>query len=415
LGGSPEKRTRKAGYPCRIRDFVPPGYFGRFIAFSPEGRYGSWLRKLPAVIKINNTLFVHGGLTKEYAGLGLEEINLRVKESFVRYDRCADVMEPHVGGAANFEQIYRTARAITKGTYKGQISKGMVTSVRELIDLLDSPLLSSEGPLWYRGSSLENEQIERRSELIPALDTLGADSVVIGHTPTASGRISSRFNGRVLRTDVGMTFGRDPFCLVLEGDKAEALNPAKGTFELPVVENPQGQAWSRIAEQLSDDQMEDFLAAAEIKSIKPIEIKGRVFDVLELERKGLRLRAVFGAADEKPPTGKTEKDIRLRRAVHELAAYRLGRRLRLRFVPVTVARTIEGKRGVLGVWTEAVIDLPWIREQKMLDLIAQKLKEEVLEAWVFSALIDVEPRLEEAVMLIPGVPDRPFRQQPVVL
>ncbi len=379
----------------------PPGYFGRLTAFGPGGRYGAWLLGLPAVVKINGILFVHGGLTREYGALGLVEINRRVHESLVRFIKCASALESHVGGAGTFDEIYKVSRALIKGTYKGRVSNEMIASARDLIDLLDSPILSPEGPLWYRGNSLENEQIERNSELIPALEALGADSVVVGHTPTASGRITSRFNGRVFRTDVGMVHGREPFCLVFEGNRAVVFNPAAGTLEPPVAENPQGQGWNRIGEQLSDTQMEEFLATAEVKNIKTIRIEGRVFDVLELEGNGLRLRAVFGAADEKPPQGKKEKDVRLRKSIHELAAYRLDRRLGFRFVPVTVRRRIEGKNGILGVWTEAVVDLPWIREQNMLELIQEELKEEAREAWVFSALIDVEPRLEEAVMLIP--------------
>jgi hypothetical protein len=37
----------------------------------------------------------------------------------------------------------------------------------------------------------------------------------------------------------------------------------------------------------------------------------------------------------------------------------------------------------------------------MLERIVEELKEEVNKAWVFSALIDVEPRLDEAIMVIP--------------
>ncbi len=379
----------------------PPGYFGRLREFSPEGRYGRWLLDLLAVVKINGILFVHGGLTKETAALGLEEINRRVQGSLLRFIKSSRLIEPHAGGAGTFEEIFKVVRAILKGTYKGSISKEMIAAARDLAGLLDSPVLSPEGPLWYRGNSLENEQIERRGELIPALEAFGAESIVVGHTPTESGRITSRFNGRVFRADVGMGYGREPFCLVLEGKRAAVFNPATGSLETPVAENPQGQKWSRIGEQLPDAQMEEFLTTAEIKSVKPIRIQDRIFDVLELKGNGLHLRAVFGTADEKPPQGKKEKDVRLRRSIHELAAYRLDRKLRLGFVPAVVKRRIEGRNGILGVWTEAVVDLPWIKEQNMLELILEELEEEVQEAWIFSALIDVEPRLEEAVMVVP--------------
>ncbi len=379
----------------------PPGYFGRLTEFSPEGRYGRWLLGLPAVVKINGILFVHGGLTKETAASGLEEINRRLQDSLVRFIECSSVIEPYAGGAGTFEEIFRVTRAILKGTYKGNVTKEMIASARDLIGLHDSPILSTEGPLWYRGNSLENEQIERMSELIPALEALGAESVVVGHTPTASGRITSRFKNRVFRTDVGMVYGREPFCLVFEGTRAEVFDPATGSLKSPIAENPQGQEWSRIGEQLPDARLEEFLTTAEVKSVKSIRLRDRIFDVLELKGNGLHLRAVFGQADEKPPKGKNEKDVRLRKSIHELAAYRLDRRLGLQFVPVVVKRRIEGRNGILGVWTEAIVDLLWIKEENMLELILEELEEEVQEAWIFSALIDVEPRLEEAIMVIP--------------
>jgi len=47
-------------------------------AMKPDGVYGRWLRGRNAVIQINDILFVHGGLSPDYAGLPLKEINERV-------------------------------------------------------------------------------------------------------------------------------------------------------------------------------------------------------------------------------------------------------------------------------------------------------------------------------------------------
>ena len=53
----------------------PPGYFAKQQAFSPAGVYGSWLLSKPFMIVINDTAFVHAGLSEMVARLGLEGTN----------------------------------------------------------------------------------------------------------------------------------------------------------------------------------------------------------------------------------------------------------------------------------------------------------------------------------------------------
>jgi len=53
----------------------PPGYFARARAFDPNGEYGSWLLEQPTVVKVNGVVFLHGGLTRRVAALGLDAIN----------------------------------------------------------------------------------------------------------------------------------------------------------------------------------------------------------------------------------------------------------------------------------------------------------------------------------------------------
>jgi hypothetical protein len=384
-----------------FEEAYPRGFFGRLRAFAPQGHYGEWLLARPAVIKINGIVFVHGGLTREAAAGGLADINSRVQASLTRFFEYYRIIEPLVQGPSTFEKTYEVVAAIYKGTYPGRINKKAADAAKALVDLLDSAILSSEGPLWYRGNSLENEQVERANQIIPVLDELEAITLVVGHTPTGGGRITSRFNERLYRTDVGIVYGRNPFCLVFEGDEAATFNPATQTLESPFPENPQGQEWSRIEEQLSDQQLEEFLSTAEVKGVKEIAIRGLTVSLVELKGKGLHLRAFFGSGEEKAPRGKKESDVRLRRSRHEIAAYWLDRRLGFRLVPVAIPRKIGGKPGFLEIWMEAAIDKPWIEEQSMLEHIMEELKEEVDKAWVFSALIDVEPRLDEAIMVIP--------------
>ena len=62
--------------PQQIRDAWmaqhPLGWVEHKLAWSPSGELGRWATRNPAVVKIDGTLFVHGGLSAEYAKLPLE-------------------------------------------------------------------------------------------------------------------------------------------------------------------------------------------------------------------------------------------------------------------------------------------------------------------------------------------------------
>ena len=47
----------------------------RTSAMAADGKYGKWLRSLPAIVEAWDTIFVHAGLTKKVAQLGVSEIN----------------------------------------------------------------------------------------------------------------------------------------------------------------------------------------------------------------------------------------------------------------------------------------------------------------------------------------------------
>ena len=72
------RSSRRGASRATFDEEFPPGYFGRLRAFAPDGDYGAWLLTLPAVIKVNGYLFVHGGITERVAALGLDEINRQV-------------------------------------------------------------------------------------------------------------------------------------------------------------------------------------------------------------------------------------------------------------------------------------------------------------------------------------------------
>ena len=161
--------------PSEVRDAWmaehPLGWVEHRQAWSPSGELGRWATSNPAVVKIDGTLFVHGGLSAEYAKLSLDEINRRIAAAMAKAD------------------------------------DGPST-------ILYDPL----GPLWYRGLVMRDADAEalRLKELPPpkplsvdqeldaVLSAYGAQRIVIGHTPDLKG-IEFLGSGRLARIDTGIS------------------------------------------------------------------------------------------------------------------------------------------------------------------------------------------------------------------
>src|SRR5205823_14390638 len=58
----------------------PVGYFERQALFGPQGLYGKWIRSHNTAIRIDDSLFVHGGINLKYADYNLKKMNDRVRE-----------------------------------------------------------------------------------------------------------------------------------------------------------------------------------------------------------------------------------------------------------------------------------------------------------------------------------------------
>lgn len=165
----------------------PLGYAGHRKQFGPSGTYGNWIRGHNAVVKINDTIFVHGGIGPKYASYSIRQINDRIRE---------DLDNP------------------------SKVQDGMA--------------VDAEGPLWYRGLAYGDEQA-LDTHVATVLRKLKIERIVIGHT-FADGAVTPRFGGRVVMIDIGLARLYDPFirqaCLVIENGKPYALH--RGTrLELP--------------------------------------------------------------------------------------------------------------------------------------------------------------------------------------
>jgi hypothetical protein len=165
----------------------PLGWVEHRLAWGPSGDLGKWATGNPAILKIGNTLFAHGGISAEYAKQSMDAVNARV------------------------------ASAMTAGDDSS-------TSV------LTDPL----GPLWYRGLVQPDGDAQairaamkppappktQEQELTAVLAAYGAQRLVIAHTPSLQG-IQITNGARLARIDTGISryYGGPLSWLEINGDQ----------------------------------------------------------------------------------------------------------------------------------------------------------------------------------------------------
>ena len=73
----------------KFQDEHPLGWVEHRMAFQPDGKYGKWLRQLNAIIKINDAVFLHGGISAKYAAWTRTEINTKVRKELSNFSQLA--------------------------------------------------------------------------------------------------------------------------------------------------------------------------------------------------------------------------------------------------------------------------------------------------------------------------------------
>ena len=147
---------------------MPLGQIEHQLAWGPAGEIGKWVVGNPAVAKVGESLFVHGGISAKYAGMSLRDINLAVADALKRRDETP-------------------------------------TSI----------INDGAGPLWYRGLVTREAGDEATAAPIPAgaaapltidqeinivLSRFAVKRIVVAHTPSLQGIISNP-PGTLWRTD----------------------------------------------------------------------------------------------------------------------------------------------------------------------------------------------------------------------
>ena len=203
----------------------PRGYFARQAAFAPTGRYGEWLRSRPALVVVNDTVYVHGGLPIVVAQQGLA-INDRVHATLERYLALRDrLVARGVLSALDRQRDIDAAQAAPADAERD-----------EFLALAAATELGPEGPLWYRGSVYCKPMLEQPT-LEAALERLGVARAVVGHTPTDDRRARALYGGKLLTLDTGMLtdyYNGRPAALVIDHNGLTvryAAPPASASLE----------------------------------------------------------------------------------------------------------------------------------------------------------------------------------------
>ena len=339
-----------AQFEGEAREGLPAGYFARRAAFAPEGHYGRWLLALPFALVINDTLFVHGGVSEVAAGLSLEQINTQAQRDL---RTVAEGWHAFLAaGAIADGDSFRDLRARAAALAEGSADTPLAATARAMTEALNGLPFHPDGILWYRGNALCHAWAEG-PVLQRALDAVGAQRVVIGHTPTRTRQASQRADGRVWRVDAGMNraaYGGNPAALLLGDGAPEAQYP--GMAPAPVAAEPT-RKWDPPY-GMSDAEMEAFLQDAEVTLVEDLGEGVTRPRRLTLEQDGKVMQAVFKTVDTDPGLETKRRwsrtDDLADRAIYDVVAYKLDRLLGVNMVPVAVPREVGGESGVAQYW-----------------------------------------------------------------
>ncbi len=156
--------------------------------------YGKWLLQGNVVIKINNIILVHGGISEKFSKRGLKKINNRLR--------------------VELEDLRRAAMNFTRP---------MIPEYQRQI------VYEPDGPYWYRGFATRDQDAFKEN-VDRILNNLEAEYMVIAHTPRVikTKEDMQLFQGRIWIIDTGIS----ELYRKRMGGRLSALIIDKGKFDV---------------------------------------------------------------------------------------------------------------------------------------------------------------------------------------
>ena len=205
----------------------PLGFVEHREAFGPQGKYGKWLRDFPAVTRVGDSIFLHGGINPSLAPKNIGQFNSAISAEIEAFDKISRYMiEKEL--ALPFFTLEEFAEAADAEVKKTKSNPAAAEEDRAHIQILEGLLqargwlsIHDDGPLWFRGYDRWTEA-EGEAQLAPLLQALGVKRIIVAHTPQANGEVRRRFGGKVFLIDTGMVRGTAA-ALEISGSQVRAI------------------------------------------------------------------------------------------------------------------------------------------------------------------------------------------------
>ena len=183
----------------------PLGLMEYLEEVGPSGKIGRWLRRLPAAVQVDGTVFVHGGISPELAGIDLEKINHETRREIRSFDVTREYLIDNglILNTSTLPEILSVARQLAKATSNARALPPLSAEFLHVLQFEKWYLVREDGPFWFRGYARWSNE-EGSAQLPAILEPLDALHVVVGHTPQPPYVIRHRFDSHVFLIDTGM-------------------------------------------------------------------------------------------------------------------------------------------------------------------------------------------------------------------
>ena len=210
----PEARKRRNDSPTT----QPAGFQERCEALSPEGKYGKWLRSLPAIAKVNDSIFLHGGIHPDLKSHSVDELNEAIANEIKGFDAFKQFMvdKKIAQPCSTLDELVAAARMAAEKA-KGKDAEVL----KAFLNYGNWITVHENGPLWFRGYAQWTDA-DGAAQIQELTKAFAVKRFVVGHTPQSGGQITARFDGKIYLIDTGM------LSTYFTGGRASALNILDG-------------------------------------------------------------------------------------------------------------------------------------------------------------------------------------------
>jgi hypothetical protein len=222
----------------------PPGCLEYREAMSTSGAYGRWLRDKPIAAQVGDTLFMHAGLNpdrpvprsitavidatrNELRRLDAYRQRLASRRLALATFSLQEILDVSVAELRHATMALAAAKA--EGEPPPSLDAQIIREAQTLMDIRTWNVVDPEGPLWFRGYA-QWDEVEAAPRVFAFLDAMKLQRIVVGHTVMSTGKITPRFNGRVLLIDTGMltsVYRGMPSALEIRGAALKAIYPTE--------------------------------------------------------------------------------------------------------------------------------------------------------------------------------------------